>query len=110
MTFQSLNHLLIVLENQPEWAQYQRYRRLCRCWEKMIEPQVIPHTRPLYIQRNILWVATSSAVWAQNLSLQRYSLLTKLNRQLSGDPLIDIRFSSAQWHNTPVRWEETMPS
>jgi predicted nucleic acid-binding Zn ribbon protein len=43
-------------------------------------------------------VATASSVWAQNLSLQRYSLLKKLNALLS-EPLVDIRFSSAQWYN-----------
>ncbi|ACK65624.1 protein of unknown function DUF721 [Rippkaea orientalis PCC 8801] len=107
MSFNSLNHLLNALENKPEWAQYQRYQRLCQCWNQIIDSKVALHTRPLYLQRNIFWVATSSAVWAQTLSLQRYTLLKQLNHRLSCDPLGDIRFSCAQWHDASSQGEKS---
>ncbi|HAC65591.1 MAG TPA: DUF721 domain-containing protein [Cyanothece sp. UBA12306] len=109
MTFKSLNNLLKVIENQPQWSEYRRYCRVCQCWDKIIEPKFARHTRPLYIHRNILAVATSSAVWAQNLALKRYSLLKKLNSQLSCDQLSDLHFSSAQWYSSPPLTTTTTP-
>ncbi|MGK7875287.1 MAG: DUF721 domain-containing protein [Xenococcaceae cyanobacterium] len=98
MSFNSIHQILKTIEKQPGWVQYQQYRRVLQCWEGVIEPKVALQTRPLYIARKVLWVATSSSVWAQTLSLQRYSLLKKLNAQLP-EQLVDIRFSPAQWHN-----------
>ncbi|MGV2390306.1 MAG UNVERIFIED_CONTAM: DUF721 domain-containing protein [Microcystis novacekii LVE1205-3] len=52
------------------------------CWSK---PDLFPSIR------GVLSVATSSAALAQELSLQRYSLLKRLNSQLE-TPLSNIRF------------------
>jgi predicted nucleic acid-binding Zn ribbon protein len=73
---------------------------------------VATHTRPVSIQRQILWVTTSSAVWAQELAFGRQQILEKLNARLP-KPLLDIRFSSAQWQqlskqNSSVR-DRTSP-
>ena len=62
-------------------------------------------TRPLYITRQILYVATSSAARAQELSFQRYTLLKRLNKQLPFE-LKDIRFSSSGWHQKTYEVEE----
>ena len=96
MSFDSLDGVLAALKQQsiPE---LQQYHRLLESWQAIVEPSVALQTRPLYVSRQILWVATSSSVWAQTLSLQRYALLKKLNAELS-EPLVDIRFSTAQWH------------
>ena len=100
MAFNSLNHLITALAKQPGWTQYQRYYRLYQYWNEMVDPKIVFHTRPLYIRRDLLWVATSSAVWAQNLSLQRNLFLKNINAQFPEEPLVDIRFSSAEWHNS----------
>ncbi len=97
MSLNSLDRLLETLTAQPSWDKYQQYRALLQCWETVIEAQIVQQTRPLYIQRQVLWVATSSAVWAQQLSLQRPTLLQQLNAHLR-EPLVDIRFSSANWY------------
>ena len=97
MTFQSLNHILTAIAKQPNWEKQRQYHRLVQCWHKIVNDKVAQHTRPLYLQRQVLWVATSSSVWAQNLALQRYSLLKKLN-QLLDEPIIDMRFSPARWY------------
>ena len=102
MAFNSLNHLIITLTKQPGWARYQRYYRLCQYWNEMIDPKIVSHTRPLYIQRNSLWVATSSSVWSQHLSLQRHLFLKNINVRFPQEPLVDIRFSSAKWHNSQL--------
>ena len=97
MFFHSLDQILTKLEQQPEWEKYREYRQLLTCWNQTVSPNIAENTRPLYISRQVLWVATSSAARAQELSFQRYTLLKKLNHQLPYT-LKDIRFSSSQWH------------
>lgn len=111
MSFNSLNRILEAIEQQPAWAAYQEYRHLLQVWAAIASPQVAENTRPLYICRQVLWVATASSAWAQTLSFQRSTLLKQLNAQLP-EPLKDIRFSPAHW---PVRQpataaEDAMPT
>jgi predicted nucleic acid-binding Zn ribbon protein len=96
MSFKSLDNLLTTLQQQPQWENY-HYRQILGVWETVLDPAILSYTKPLAIRRQVLWVATLSPVWAQNLTLQRYGLLKKLNSQLT-QPLTDIRFSAAQWH------------
>jgi predicted nucleic acid-binding Zn ribbon protein len=97
MSFKSLDNLLTILQQQPQWESYHYYRQVLTIWETVLDPAILSYTKPLAIRRQVLWVATLSPVWAQNLTLQRYGLLKKLNSQLT-QPLNDIRFSAAQWH------------
>lgn len=98
MSFKSLNHILVALENQALLDGLQMFRHLLACWSEVVGVQAASHTRPVSISRGVLWVATSSSSWASNLSFQRHRLLKKLNAQLPS-PLVDIRFSTAQWQN-----------
>lgn len=95
MSLKSVNDILKVLEAESEW-QEQPFQRLLKCWAEVLGAVRSTHTRPLSIQRDVLWVATSSAAWAQNLTFERQRLLLKLNEKLSIG-LVDIRFSTAQW-------------
>ena len=97
MHFNSIDKILTQLENQPGWSKFREHRQLLNCWERVVSKQMAVQTRPLYITRQILYVATSSAARAQELSFQRYTLLKRLNKQLSFE-LKDIRFSSSSWH------------
>jgi predicted nucleic acid-binding Zn ribbon protein len=95
--FDSVEQILTQLENQPGWEKFRAYRQLLQCWERVVNPQIAQSTRPLYINRQILYVATSSAARAQELSFQRYTLLKRLNQQLTTE-IKDLHFSSSQWH------------
>lgn len=97
MYFNSVEQILTQLEKQPGWEQFCDYRQLLKCWHNTVNQNTVKHTRPLHITRQVLWVATSSAARAQELSFQRYTLLKRLNKQLPFT-LKDIRFSSSQWH------------
>ncbi|MCC0176297.1 DUF721 domain-containing protein [Waterburya agarophytonicola K14] len=99
MHFHSVEKILTQLEQQPGWEKFRDYRQLLQCWHNTVNKNTAEHTRPLYINRQILWIATSSASRAQELSFQRYSLLKRLNKQLPFT-LKDIRFSSSGWHQT----------
>ena len=96
MFFSSLEQTLAQITDRPGWEKYQQYRQVLECWQKIVSKTIARQTRPLYIDRQVLWVATSSSVWAQELTLKRYTLLQQLNSQLVFS-LKDIRFSSSQW-------------
>ena len=100
MSFNSLDRLMKILEQQPGWEEYRQFKILSESWQSFVGSKIAQHTRILHITRDLLWVATSSSVWAQTLSMQRYSLLKKINAQFSWQ-LKDIRFSTAQWHRSP---------
>ncbi|MEH2070793.1 MAG: DciA family protein [Nostoc sp.] len=100
MSLKSVNDILDVLEKQAKW-QEQPFQRLLKCWTEVVGSVVAAQTRPLSIQRDVLWVATSSAAWAQNLTFGRSPLLLKLNKKLP-TPLVDIRFSTAGWQHPSV--------
>ncbi|PSB08644.1 hypothetical protein C7B62_15985 [Pleurocapsa sp. CCALA 161] len=96
--FDSVEQILTQLENQPGWEKLREHRQLLKCWEQVVNQQTAQHTRPLYINRQILYIATSSATRAQELSFQRYALLKRLNQHQLTAEIKDLRFSSSQWH------------
>jgi predicted nucleic acid-binding Zn ribbon protein len=99
MSLKSVNDILGVLEQVLKW-QEQPFQHLLQCWAEIVGAVVAAHTRPLSIQRDVLRVATSSAAWAQNMTFRRQNLLLKLNEKLP-TPLVDIRFSTAEWRSPP---------
>lgn len=109
--FDSVEQILTQLETQPGWERFRLHRQLLKCWSRVVNQQTAQHTRPLYINRQILYVATSSAARAQELAFQRYTLLKRLNQQQQliseiKDEIKDIRFSSSGWHQ-PTYSQET---
>lgn len=92
-----IEKLLQTLIQQPSWENYRQFCSVVDCWQEILGEKISRNSRPIGIFRGVLWIATSNSAWAQNLSMQRYILLKKLNSQLS-EPLTDLRFSSAQWH------------
>jgi predicted nucleic acid-binding Zn ribbon protein len=98
MPLRSIHHILGSLEKQGGWQEQQQFQRLVACWVQTVGTAVAAQTRPLFIQRQVLQVATSSSAWAQNLAFERCRLLEKLNVRLSTS-LTDIRFSPAQWQS-----------
>ncbi|MEM9271943.1 MAG: DciA family protein [Cyanobacteria bacterium P01_F01_bin.143] len=97
-----LDKILGKLTQQPEWQEYRQYQQLLKCWSQVINRPTSQNTRPLYFSRGIFGIATSSAAWAQELTLQRYSLLKKLNKRLNFD-IKDIRFTPARWDDTIIQ-------
>ncbi|MGK7944744.1 MAG: DciA family protein [Microcystaceae cyanobacterium] len=98
MSFQSLSDLLTAIQQRPAWTTYHQYLLVQKNWRSVIAAKFLSKTRLVGISHQVLWVATESAAIAQHLSLQRYTLLKRLNGLLS-EPLKDIRFSSATWFN-----------
>ncbi|MBD2664100.1 hypothetical protein B6N60_03718 [Richelia sinica FACHB-800] len=101
MSLKSVNDILGALKQTPQWEE-PPFQKLLKLWPEVVGAGVAKHTRPLSIQRDVLWVATSSAAWAQNLTFGRQNILSKLNQQLS-IPIADIRFSTADWKKSPLK-------
>ncbi|NET10083.1 MAG: DUF721 domain-containing protein, partial [Symploca sp. SIO2B6] len=97
VTFSSLEQLVGHLESRPQWRSHQQFQQILDCWPKVVGPIVAAQTCPLSIQRHVLRVSTSSAVWAQNLAFQRPHILKKLTSYMPEHSLKDIRFSPAKW-------------
>lgn len=108
MSFQSLDDILQSLQQNPHWQELRQYRQILQHWTTVVNPETALNTRPLGVNREVLWVATSSSPWAQNLSLQRHSLLKKLNKFLE-NPLQDIRFAPAKWHQSRPHRDDGFP-
>jgi predicted nucleic acid-binding Zn ribbon protein len=97
MSFQPLQQLLGSLENQIKRPEEKQLQQVIRKWAEVVGAIVSQQTRPIAIQRGTLKVATSNAVWSQNLVFERQRILEKLNAILS-TPISDIRFSTTDWH------------
>jgi hypothetical protein len=63
-------------------------------WEKIVGERIASHTRPVKITKKVLFINTTSPVWAQQLSLMKMTLIQKINEYLGVENAIqDIRFS-----------------
>lgn len=102
MSFQSLQQVLGALAAQYKPQQPEPIQQVLQCWADVVGSIAAAQTRPLSIQRQVLRVATSSSVWAQNLVFERPRILEKLNAYLSL-ALVDIRFSTAQWTQAQIQ-------
>ena len=105
MPFKSVNDILDVAEIRRK-CQENPFLHLFMCWEETVGTAIANHTQPLSIQRNILWVATSSSAWSQNLTFKRRHLLNKLNKLLIDD-LTDIKFSTSGWKSKKNSHQDT---
>jgi predicted nucleic acid-binding Zn ribbon protein len=100
MSFQSIDRVLGQLGDRYRAHDQQHSQRLLRAWVEAVGPVVAVQTRPISIYNEVLRVATSSSAWAQNLVFERQRILAKLNVLLAS-PLVDIKFSPAQWQEQP---------
>jgi len=88
--------------HHPLHQRWQQWQTLQTLWTTVVGSQVSQHTQPLRTHNATLYVATSSAAWAQNLRLQRRLILEKLNPLLP-QPLRDIHFSTSHWLSSEAR-------
>ena len=98
MSFQRLNR---VLQEVGEPSQFlgkrsSQFQQVLQHWPDIVGADLALHTRPQRLDRQVLKVATSSAVWAQNLQFERHRLRLKILEQVNLD-LKDIQFSTAHW-------------
>lgn len=101
MSLTSLRHELGRLHSQPNWQAQKHLQMVLTQWLEVVGTAVAAQTHPYAIQRGVLYVATSSPIWAQNLAFQRQVIIEKLNARLKTRSLSDIRFSTQHWQSRP---------
>jgi predicted nucleic acid-binding Zn ribbon protein len=99
--FHSISSIVESFKRQELWDEKRAFDRLVRAWPDAVGANVSRQTRLVEIRQDVLYVATSHSVWAQQLGFQRKDILAKLNAKLPR-PLKDIRFSPGQWHRRPL--------
>lgn len=102
---ESIGVILKSLNRGAVWQQQQEFDLLVRSWLEVVGPVVSQHAQPLELRDGRLLVATSNAVWAQQLRFEAPRILAKLKGQLA-QPLQEIRFSPARWHQPSVATRE----
>ncbi len=65
-------------------------------WDAIVGP-IAKHARPRRVDGDVLFVATASSVWAQELTFMSRTILEKINRNLGGEYIREIRFSEHLW-------------
>lgn len=68
-------------------------------WPKIVG-DVSTHAKPRRLDGDVLFVATSSATWAQELTMMKRDIIGKLNCTLGGKYIKDIYFSEHLWDST----------
>lgn len=101
VTIEPIRSILRSLNKGEAWQQQQEFDRLVKYWSEVVGSVVSQHTRPLEFRDGRLLVATSNALWAQQLRFECPRILAKLNGQLA-QPIQEIRFSPARWHQSPL--------
>lgn len=100
MSFESLHRVIHHLKH-TNWKEQQAFQKLLAEWSEIVGPSVSAQTEPLKItSKRVLQVATSSGVWAHNLSFERQALLGKINQRFNFG-LTDIFFTTSQWGSRP---------
>lgn len=79
-------------------------QRIILCWPDVVGDVIARSTRPLETEGKTLVVEVRDAVWRDQLSrFYKVRILRKLNSQLGGSVIRDIRFrvgrDAAQWEN-----------
>jgi predicted nucleic acid-binding Zn ribbon protein len=101
MALEDLKGVIQGLESQPSWQSRRQFRLVNDHWAKAVGHIVARQAKPTSIQRQVLYVSVTNGTWAQTLSLERLRILANLNQYLNV-ALKDIRFSAAQWANSPA--------
>jgi predicted nucleic acid-binding Zn ribbon protein len=99
MAFQTLGTVLNTWEKGQQRQHSYQLRVILQNWSDIVGIVVAKHTKPLFLQNDILRVATSSSAWAQNLAFERQQIVAKLNQQLHLS-VQDVRFTPGQWRPT----------
>jgi hypothetical protein len=81
-----------VFENK-KWRSKLELHRVFEFWDRTVGKEIAAVAQPSLIRsRSVLWVKVKDSIWMQQLHLQKLLLLEKINRQLDGEKISDIRF------------------
>jgi predicted nucleic acid-binding Zn ribbon protein len=82
---------------------------LYRLWNEAVGEQIARNASPVLVRGDVLHVNVSSSVWVQQLQFLRDTMLEKINANLSGRKIKDIRFKIGPLPAAPPQHDAAAP-
>jgi len=80
--------------NSPLGRTQSAWDQVARAWASALGPQgayIVARARPVSLRAGVLTISCSEAAVAETLELESASVITRLNAQLSDDPVTRLR-------------------
>ena len=106
----SLSDVLSALFHDLKIEGRMAYGAIYKIWMTAVGEQIARNAYPAAFRGGILFVNVVSSVWMQELSFLKENILEKLNRELKGAKLKDIRFKIGPVPQTGDVFCEPLPS
>jgi len=88
----AINRLLATVFQNKQWQSKLELHRVFDFWNTTVGREIASVAQPSLFRGHVLWVKVADSVWMQQLHLQKILLLEKINQQLHGEKISDIRF------------------
>lgn len=90
---EQIDRLLANVFENRKWRSKLELHKVFEFWDRTVGEEIAAVARPSMIKgRDVLWVKVKDSIWMQQLHLQKILLLEKINMQLEGGKISDIRF------------------
>jgi hypothetical protein len=87
-----ISRLLSDVFQNKKWHSRLELHRVFEFWNSTVGREIAAIAQPSLIRGKVLWIKVTDSVWMQQLHLQKMLLLKKINQQLHGEKINDIRF------------------
>ncbi len=87
----NISNILPGVIQQKGWKIQLEQYDIFRKWNELVDEEVAQCSKPLKIDKGILWLEVENSAWLQQLQYQKHWLLEELNRFLTLSRLSDIR-------------------
>lgn len=78
--------------------------RLCAAWERALPPRIVRASSPVKLQRDVLFVHTTTSAWSQEILLMQNELLARLRFALPDLTMVSMRARTGPFpKRSPVR-------
>jgi len=61
-------------------------------WDEVVSDTIKKHTKPIKIQRKIIYVSVDNSVWANELNYLKEDIIKKINDKSGEKVITDIKF------------------
>ncbi len=68
------------------------FEAICEGFEQVVGPLLLPHVKPVKMDKNILVLKAASSTWRQELFLQKKAIIDKVNLMLNRPAVRDVHF------------------
>ena len=85
-------NLLSDVYSKQQWKKQWRLFHLVRRWPTIVGREVGQLTMPAFFRQDTLWIYVQDSAWMHHLQFIKLDLITRINRALGEQPVIDIRW------------------